>query len=303
VIEDKGLREGFSSWLSALEAQQMSARTREAYGRDVTQFFAFIAEHRGEAPSLSGLGALAAGDFRAYLARRQREGLVNASLARALASLRAFFRYLGDEGLCVNDAIGLVRTPRVPQRLPRPVSVEGAARLIEAAGEAEEAPWIAARDQALFTLVYGTGLRIGEALGLTPAALKPSTGLIVRGKGNKERLVPVLPVIRQALARYQALQPFAIGPAEPLFRGAKGGPLSPRIAQLRMAALRRALGLPESATPHALRHAFATHLLQGGADLRVIQELLGHASLSTTQRYTAVDVEGLRATIAKHPRR
>jgi integrase/recombinase XerC len=302
VIEDKGAREAFAGWLQALGAQHMSARTREAYGRDASYFLVFLAEHLGGAPGLADLAALSAADFRAYLARRQREGLQNASLARALASLRAFFRYLGDEGLALNDAIGLVRTPRVPQKLPRPLSAEGVKNLIHAAGEDEE-PWLAARDEALFTLVYGTGLRIGEALGLTAAQLSGGESLIVKGKGNKERLVPLLPLVRTALARYRAVLPFSVAPDEPVFRGVRGGPLAPRLAQLRMAALRRALGLPESATPHALRHSFATHLLQGGADLRSIQELLGHASLSTTQRYTAVDLAGLRATIAKHPRR
>jgi integrase/recombinase XerC len=302
VIEDKGVREAFAGWLQALGAQHMSARTREAYGRDVTYFLVFLAEHLGGAPNLADLATLSTADFRAYLARRQREGLQNASLARALASLRAFFRYLGDEGLALNDAIGLVRTPRVPQKLPRPLSAESAKNLIDAAGEGEE-PWLAARDEALFTLVYGTGLRIGEALGLTAAQLGGGESLIVKGKGNKERLVPLLPLVRAALARYRAVLPFSVAPDEPVFRGSRGGPLAPRLAQLRMAALRRALGLPESATPHALRHSFATHLLQEGADLRSIQELLGHASLSTTQRYTAVDLAGLRATIAKHPRR
>jgi len=304
VIEDKRLREAFAGWLATLETmQRAAARTREAYGRDVAHFLSFLTEHLGGTPSLKALAALTPADFRAYLARRQREGLVNASLARALASLRTFFRYLGDEGLCTNDALSLVRTPRVPQKLPRPLSVDGAQELIEAAGESEDAPWIGARDEALFTLVYGAGLRIGEALALTAASLQPATGLIVKGKGNKERFVPLLPIIREAIARYERILPFAVGSGEPLFRGARGGPLSPRIAQLRMADLRRALGLPESATPHALRHSFATHLLQEGADLRSIQELLGHASLSTTQRYTAVDLKGLRATIAKHPRR
>ena len=300
MIEDKTLREAVAAWLAT---QRLSARTREAYGRDVLQFLVFLREHLGGAPDLAALADLTPTDFRAYLARRQREGLTNASLARALASLRAFFRHLGDEALCINDALGLIRTPRVPQKLPRPLSVESAQELIDAAGQGDDEPWIVARDEALFTLVYGAGLRIGEALGVTKAALKPATGLIVHGKGGKERLLPLLPIIREALAHYERLLPFAVEPDAPIFRGARGGPLSPRIAQLRMAALRRALGLPESATPHALRHSFATHLLQEGADLRSIQELLGHASLSTTQRYTAVDLKGLRATIAKHPRR
>jgi integrase/recombinase XerC len=174
--------------------------------------------------------------------------------------------------------------------------------VVDAAGEADE-PWIGARDAALITLVYGTGLRIGEALSVTGAILKADTSIIVKGKGGKERLVPLLPIVKEALARYAALMPYALSDTEPLFRGARGGPLSPRIAQLRMAALRAELGLPETATPHALRHSFATHLLAQGADLRTIQELLGHASLSTTQRYTAVDLGQLRATVQKHPRR
>jgi integrase/recombinase XerC len=173
---------------------------------------------------------------------------------------------------------------------------------MDAVGEAEE-PWIGARDTALITLVYGTGLRIGEALALTPSVLKAGNSIIVKGKGGKERLVPLIPVIREALAQYAALVPFALAETLPLFRGARGGPLSPRIAQLRIAKLRTELGLPETATPHALRHSFASHLLAEGADLRTIQELLGHASLSTTQRYTAIDLAALRATVQKHPRR
>ena len=290
-------------WLADLAAGGRAApRTCESYGRDVGAFLSFLHGHLGETPDLAALGSLTAADFRAFLAQRQREGLSAASLARALAALRGFFGWLQDEKLCTNDAIQSLQTPKVPKALPRPLPVEAATDLLGAMDDADE-PWIGARDVALLTLIYGTGLRIGEALALTPAVLKAGSSIIVKGKGGKERLVPLIPIVREALATYAQCLPFALEADAPLFRGARGGPLSPRIAQLRMAALRPALGLPETATPHALRHSFASHLLAEGADLRTIQELLGHASLSTTQRYTAIDLAALRATVQKHPRR
>lgn len=298
------VRRAYTAWLTELGAAQRASRhTCEAYARDVAGFLAFVAEHEAKAASLADLARLSHGDFRAFLAHRRAAGLSNASLGRTLAGVRSFFRHLARDGLADNSAIHGLRAPRTKPGLPRPLAPESTGALLDAAGRDAAQAWIGARDQALFTLIYGTGLRIGEAVGLTPRALDAGDTITVRGKGNKERLVPLLPVIRESLDQYRALVPFALEPDQELFRGARGGPLSPRIAQLAMAALRRKLGLPESATPHALRHSFATHLLENGADLRAIQELLGHASLSTTQRYTAIDLTGLRATIAKaHPR-
>lgn len=291
-----------TTWLAKLAATHRARpRTCEAYQRDVSAFLDFLQNHRGQSLNFAILEALTVADFRAYLARRQHDGLVSASIARALSAIRMFFRYLADEGLCVNDALHLVRTPRVPRKLPRPVSAEQARALIDDAGDRHNEAWVQARDEALFTLIYGTGLRIGEALSLTPAMLAQGSAIIIQGKGGKERLVPLLPIVREKLQHYRALVPMALAHDEPLFRGARGGPLSARLVQLRLAAVRRALNLPETVTPHALRHSFATHLLHEGADLRTIQELLGHASLSTTQRYTAIDLTALRAAIAKHP--
>lgn len=290
----------------------MSARSLEAYTRDLDKFFAFLAPHLGGPVTRRALTALEPADFRAFLAARRAQGLAHASLARALASLRSFFRFAARGHHFENPAIESVRGPRLKPRLPRPIAVDDAHHLIDRAGTPSHAPatpdegrhqWIAARDVAIFTLIYATGLRIGEALGLDAAALDGADTLVIRGKGGKERMVPILPAAREAVLRYKDLAPFEFARGTPLFRGARGGPLSPRIVQLAMAKLRAGLGLPESATPHALRHAFATHLLENGADLRVIQELLGHASLTTTQRYTALDEKALRRVYTKaHPR-
>lgn len=282
----------------------MSPRTLEAYGRDVGVFLGFLSEHLGEAVTLSALATLEPADLRAYLAFRRRgeAPLADRSVARALAAIRSFLRFLERRYGVENARLALVRGPRLKATLPRPVSESAARELLEAAGEAEE-PWIAARDAAVLTLLYACGLRIAEALSLSAAQGAPGASLRILGKGGKERLVPVLPVAQEALAAYVRLCPYPLHGEQLLFRGAKGGPLSPRIVQLLLQRLRSQLGLPDSATPHALRHAFATHLLAGGADLRAIQELLGHSSLSTTQRYAAVEGSGLLAAFDKaHPR-
>lgn len=291
-------------WLGDLAgSRRLAARTREAYSRDLGQFLSFLTEYRGAPPTLSAVRALKTADYRAFLAARKRARRAHASLARALAAVRSFVRFLARQGLLEASAVDALRAPRVPRRLPRPLAVPDAAAVVDAVGEEARATWIEARDQALVTLIYGTGLRIGEALALTPASLASGDVVLVRGKGGKERLVPLLPLVQEALARYQSLVPWPLEAQAPLFRGARGGALSPRMVQREMARVRRALGLPESATPHALRHSFATHLLAAGADLRTIQELLGHATLSTTQGYTAVELAGLRATVARaHPR-
>lgn len=292
-------------WLRSLGAERrMSAKTLEAYARDMGQFAQFMADHLGAAPGNRDLAALTVSDFRAFLARRRKDGVESRSLARQLSSLRSFYRFAEKKGLFRNPALAALRAPKLPHAVPKPLSPEKAMQLARADAVAmEETPrWVLARDQAVLTLLYGCGLRISEALALTIAQVEQPT-LAITGKGNKTRLVPLLPAARQAMALYCELCPFALSPKEPMFRGVKGGALNARNIQLLIARLRGALGLPETATPHALRHSFATHLLANGADLRVIQELLGHASLSTTQVYTEVNRAHLLAQYRKaHPR-
>jgi integrase/recombinase XerC len=296
-------------WRTHLAAERrMSDKTVEAYGRDVQQFLGFLAGHLGEQVTLTGLGEIAPRDVRAFMAARRAAGIGSRSLMRTLAGARSFARFLERNGKGRVGALAAVRAPKLPKTLPKPIGVAAAKRLSDAdlrAGEERE-PWVLARDAAVLALLYGSGLRISEALGLSRGAIPtPGAGdvLIVTGKGNKTRMVPVLPRVLQMVADYVALCPYDLPEDEPIFRGAKGGPLSPRIVQLAMARLRGALGLPETATPHALRHSFATHLLARGGDLRAIQELLGHASLSTTQIYTEIDTEQLLKVYRDaHPR-
>lgn len=297
-------------WLVHVGAERrMSPKTVEAYARDVRQVLAFLCEHLGARITLAALGRLTTADLRAFMAARRADGISGRSLMRSLAGMRSFARYLARDGLAEIGALSAVRAPKVPKTLPKPLPVGSARRIADVdlrAGEERE-PWVLARDAAVLALLYGSGLRISEALGLkrrdVPA---PGAGdvIVVTGKGNKRRMVPVLPSVLQAIADYVASCPWDLPDAGPLFVGAKGGPLSPRIIQLTMERLRGALGLPDSATPHALRHSFATHLLMRGGDLRAIQELLGHASLSTTQIYTGIDSERLMEVYrAAHPRR
>ena len=296
-------------WLTHLAAERrMSPKTLEAYSRDLGQFVAFLADHLGQPPSLKDLAALAPQDVRAFMASRRAGGLGARSLMRELAGARSFARFLERDGKGKVAALSAVRTPKIPKSLPKPLTVPSAKRVSDTAlraGEDRE-PWILARDAAVLGLLYGSGLRIAEALGLTRRGIPaPGTGdtITVIGKGNKARMVPVLPMVAQLIADYIAACPYDLPDDQPVFVGARGGPLSPRIIQLTMERLRGALGLPDSATPHALRHSFATHLLSRGGDLRAIQELLGHASLSTTQIYTAVDTERLLdAYKSAHPR-
>jgi len=293
-----------AAWRIRLIAERgASPRTVEAYLSDAGGFLRFLSGYRGEPPSLSDLGALTAIDFRAWLSALAADGLSAASRARALAALRNLFRWLERSGRCRNVAIGTIGTPRVKRPAPRPLTRADALALPRQAEDDADEPWIGARDRALFTLLYGCGLRISEALGLERGAAPLGAALRVLGKGRKERLVPVLPAVARVIDAYLALSPHAVPPGGPLFVGVRGGPLNPAQARRTMRDLRRRAGLPESATPHALRHSFATHLLADGADLRAIQELLGHASLSTTQRYTDVDVERLMDVhAAAHPR-
>jgi integrase/recombinase XerC len=298
-----------AQWLAHLGAERrMSPKTLEAYQRDAGQFLGFLAEHLGGAPSLKQLAKIAPQDVRAFMASRRAAGIGGRSLMRNLAGARSFARFLERNGKGKVAALAAVRAPKVAKTLPKPLALAGAKRMTDAderLGE-ERAPWIFARDAAALALLYGSGLRISEALGLRRSEMPaPGAGdaITVLGKGGKSRMVPVLPQVLELIAEYVLLCPYDLSPNGPLFVGARGGVLSPRILQLTMARLRGGLGLPDTATPHALRHSFATHLLSRGGDLRAIQELLGHASLSTTQIYTAVDTDRLIEVYRNtHPR-
>ena len=302
------VREAVGDWLAYLTVErQLAANTAEAYERDISQFLAFLAGHFNRLPDMKHLLALQSRDVRAFLAARRSEGVGSRSLARSLSALRMFYRFLERRGYGKNDAIRAVSLPKLPHSVPKPLTAPKATALIDGADIASpDAPeWILARDTAVLALLYGSGLRISEALSLErkDAPIKGRDMLRVTGKGNKTRVVPVLPIVREAVEFYLKLCPLRLGSDDPLFVGARGKQLSPRIIQLRIAGARAALGLPETATPHALRHSFATHLLGAGADLRAIQELLGHASLSTTQGYTEVDRAHLLKTYdSAHPR-
>ena len=294
------------AWLDWLAGERRAAvLTVAAYGADLAGFLGFLTRHLGAEPDLAALAALRPAEFRAWLAARHADGLGGASRARELAAVRGFFRYLARRHDVDNPSVRLIASPRAPRPVPRALTEADAAAVAGEIGEDADTPALAARDSALFTLLYGCGLRIAEALALDVRDAPPVGGaepVRVRGKGNKERLVPVLPAVRRALAAWLRLHPDRRAEA-PLFVGARGGRLNPGVAQKVLRDFRRARGLPEHATPHALRHSFATHLLGAGADLRAIQDLLGHASLSTTQRYTAVDEAGLlRVWRAAHPR-
>ena len=292
----------WQTWLR--HERRASPHTVAAYARDLATFLAFLAEHRGGPAGLADLEVLTPGDFRAFLAARATAQLARSSRARALSVLRGFFRFLGRRNAVKNAALAAVRTPKLPKSLPRALSVEDAQDALDEASAIAARPWEGKRNLAILMLLYGGGLRIGEALSLArrEAPTKPGT-IAITGKGGKTRLVPILPVVAEAIRDYLAGCPHELAPNGPLFVGLRGKPLGARQVQGQMANLRARLGLDAHATPHALRHSFATHLLAGGADLRAIQELLGHASLSTTQRYTAVDAGRLAAVYDKaHPR-
>jgi integrase/recombinase XerC len=296
--------EALRAFLEHLEHERRaSGRTLEAYGACVRAYLAFLEGHLGGAPTLASLGAVTAADLRAYLAARRAgaHALGPRSLSQALSAIRAFHRFLDARLATPNLSIALVRGPRVKPGAPRPVTEDQAAGLVAEAGLDEDAAaWITARDQAVLTLLWGCGLRISEALALKRSDAPLADTLRITGKGGKTRLAPVL---REAVQAYVEALPWSLDSDEALFRAVRGGSLKPRQVQALMQRLRGRLGLSERATPHALRHSFATHLLGAGADLRSIQELLGHASLSTTQRYTAVDAAGLMSAYAKaHPR-
>jgi len=306
---DETIGREMARWLSHLRAERrLSPKTLEAYARDVRQCLDFLCEHFGARVTLGRFSKLEATDIRAFMAMRRADDIAGRSLMRTLAGLRSFGRFLEREGKGKVGALSAIRAPKVGKTLPKPLQMAAAKRLADAderAGEAREA-WILARDAAVMALLYGSGLRISEALGLKRRDVpRPGEGdvLVVTGKGNKTRMVPVLQNVLALIADYVAICPHPLAPERPIFVGARGGPLNPRIIQLTMERLRGALGLPDSATPHALRHSFATHLLSRGGDLRAIQELLGHSSLSTTQIYTGIDSERLLEVYrSAHPR-
>jgi integrase/recombinase XerC len=305
-------RQALAAWLEHLaHERRASPRTVRAYGDNTLAYLNFLERHRGEALSVADLGGITAAELRAYLAFRRegetspdKEGLSPRSLSQSLSSIRAFHRYLDHRLDTPNAAIGLVRGPRIKVGAPRPVTEDQAHGLIAEIGlDPDRDDWEVARDEAVLTLLWGCGLRISEALSLVRRDAPLANSLRITGKGGKTRIVPVLDAVRAGIDNYLAALPFVLAPDEPLFRAKRGGPLSPRHVQATMQILRGRLGLPDRATPHALRHSFATHLLGAGADLRAIQDLLGHASLSTTQRYTQVDAAGLLAAYGKaHPR-
>src|SRR6056297_3431497 len=297
-------RDALQGWLDAQKALKgASDNTLEAYGRDVAGFLAFITQHNAEAQGIAALARVGVSDMRAWMAFTRGTDVGPRSLARKLSAVKSFYRWLSEREDFDATAVLSARAPKFQRKLPRPLAPDAAQDLIETLELQSEKPWVAARDQAVVTLLYGCGLRISEALGLTCDILPIGDALRIIGKGGKERVVPVIAPARDAVTRYVALCPFDMGPGEPLFRGVRGGALNPRGVQKVIEATRNQLGLPATATPHAMRHSFATHLLNAGGDLRAIQELLGHASLSTTQAYTAVDTARLMEVYdATHPR-
>ncbi|MHA7872361.1 MAG: tyrosine recombinase XerC [Hyphococcus sp.] len=309
---EKPEKDALAFWRAAFERHLKSEKraspyTIRNYMATLERFDDFLTAYRGGAITLAMLSALEMRDFRAFLAARRNEGLKPQSIKLELSALKSFYRFLGKRAGVDNDAIAVMRGPKAKERLPRPVAAHDAAALLTAAAETktttQTAPWEQARDAALFTLLYGAGLRIAEALSLKRSDAPLEEALRITGKGSKTRLVPVMPAVRDAVDAYIDACPYGTSADDPLFFSKRGKPLSPRMAQRTMAALRVQLGLPETATPHALRHAFATELLAAGGDLRSIQELLGHSSLAATQRYTKINAETLLRVYDKaHPR-
>lgn len=297
-------RDALQSWLEARKALGEAAdNTIDAYGRDVTGFLAFITDHKGEMQGLGALARISIGEMRSWMASERGRDVGARSLARKLSAVKSFYRWLSEREGFEPTAVLATRSPKFERKLPRPLSPDAAQEVIDTVEVQHDNPWISARDQAVVTLLYGCGLRISEALGLCGRDLPLEDTLRIIGKGGKERLVPVIPAVRQAVARYLDLCPHPQGDDLPVFRGLRGGKLNPRLVQKLIENVRLQLGLPASATPHAMRHSFATHLLNAGGDLRAIQELLGHASLSTTQAYTAVDTARLMEVYqAAHPK-
>lgn len=290
-------------WLASLRALNGAAdKTLVAYHRDLSGFLGFLTTYHGERFALNGLKTVSLQDMRAYMATEKRRKVSARSLARALSAIKGFYRWFGEREGFEPTAVLAARVPKFQPKLPRPVAAENARTLIETVDLQHSEPWVALRDVAVVTLLYGCGLRISEALSLQVKDTPLAEVLRIKGKGGKERLVPVIAVARRAVENYRKLCPIPVTPDSPLFLGVRGGALNPRLIQRVMEKSRLQLGLPASATPHAMRHSFATHLLEAGGDLRTIQELLGHASLSTTQAYTAVDQARLMEVYAAaHP--
>lgn len=306
VIARPDLQTAREDWLKALATERrLAVLTVEAYERDTRQLLRFLTGHLGHPPAIADIAELRPADLRGYLAARRNHGAGARTLGRGLAGIRSLLRFLERRGLVNSAGAAAMRSPKQPKSLPKPLTAADARRVVSSGDQLAEEAWIAARNAAVLTLLYACGLRISEALGLTGSDLRDEADTILRitGKGGKTRLVPVLPVARAAVADYRRICPYDLDGERPLFCGAKGGPLAPAIIQREMKKMRSALGLPDTATPHALRHSFATHLLARGGDLRAIQELLGHASLSTTQIYTGVDSARLLEIYDKaHPR-
>lgn len=298
------LAEKLHAWNSYLSFEKnMSPHTLRAYSADVSHFVKFLFYHLGKHPSLNDLSEFSIRDFRSWMSKKAIDGASNASRSRSLSGVKNFLTWLDKQGIMHNAAINTVRSPKTPHKLPRPLHEEQAIDVIQHAGMMEKHDWVGMRNMALFTLLYGCGLRINEALSLDMKDYPRDGFLRVIGKGNKERQVPILEIVEETLENYLSCRPYTNEPDKAIFLGARGQRLNQGVAQRAMRQLRITLGLPENATPHALRHSFATHLLQNGANLREIQELLGHASLSSTQRYTEINAEEMmRIYNASHPR-
>lgn len=297
-------RDALQQWLAGQKALAGAAdNTIIAYQGDVTEFLSFMTLHHGQPQGLGALEQITVSDMRAWMAQARASGVGGRSLARKLSAVKSFYRWLAAREGFEPTAVLSTRSPKFQKKLPRPLAPDAARAVIDAVELQSTTGWVGARDVAVVTLLYGCGLRISEALGLTGADAPLPPILRIIGKGSKERIVPVLPVARDAVNTYLRLCPHPLTPNAPLFRGVRGGALNPRAIQGAMAAARMQLGLPATATPHALRHSFATHLLEAGGDLRSIQELLGHASLSTTQGYTAIDTARLMEVYDRtHPK-
>ncbi|MEQ9240934.1 tyrosine recombinase XerC [Roseovarius indicus] len=297
-------RSALQDWLHSQKALKgASDNTIEAYARDVRGFLAFLTEHKGGLQGIGALKAVTLSDMRSWMARCRAEEIGARSLARKLSAVKSFYRWLSEREGFDATAVMAARAPKFQKKLPRPLAEDAAQGVIDTLDLQSQVPWVAARDQAVVTLLYGCGLRISEALGLTGADLPLGGSLRIIGKGGKERVVPVIGPAREAVEVYLRLCPYPTEPDTALFRGVRGGALGPRAVQKVVEQVRLQLGLPASVTPHAMRHSFATHLLNAGGDLRAIQELLGHASLSTTQAYTAVDTARLMEVYRRaHPK-
>ncbi|MRU16052.1 tyrosine recombinase XerC [Roseovarius sp. A21] len=297
-------RDALHGWLEAQKALKgASENTLDAYARDLAGFLTFMTEHKGAAQGIGPLTQITTSDMRSWMAYTRGQDVGPRSLARKLSAVKSFYRWLSEREGFDPTAVLSARSPKYQRKLPRPLAPDAAQDVLDTTESQSLTPWVAARDQAVVTLLYGCGLRISEALGLTCNVLPMGEALRITGKGGKERVVPVIAPARDAVERYTRLCPFPTEQGAPLFRGVRGGALNPRIVQKTLENVRNQLGLPSSATPHAMRHSFATHLLNAGGDLRAIQELLGHASLSTTQAYTAVDTSRLMEVYNKaHPK-